>query len=90
MQTSAAELRYNLKDVMQAVERNESVTVLYHGKPKAEIRPIAHPSQSNVREHPFFAMAVDEPSIGEQAVGEQAVGEETVEAVMDQLRGSRY
>ncbi len=75
MQTSAAELRYNLKDVMLAVERNEPVTVLYHGKPKAEIRPIAHPSQSNVRQHPFFAMADDQMS---------------VEAEMDQLRGSRY
>jgi len=75
MQTSAAELRYNLKDVMLAVERNEPVTVLYHGKPRAEIRPIARQSQSNVRQHLFFGMANDQMS---------------VEAEMDQLRGSRY
>jgi len=75
MQTSAAELRYNLKDVMLAVERNEPVTVLYHGKPRAEIRPIAHPSKTSVQQHPFFAMSDDD---------------EPVEAVMEQLRGSRY
>jgi len=75
MKTSAAELRYNLKDVMLAVDRNESVTVMYHGKPKAEIRRIAHPSQSDVRKHPFFAMTDNQMSVEEQ---------------MDQLRGSRY
>lgn len=75
MQTSAAELRYNLKDVMLAVERNEPVTVLYHGKPRAEIRPIAHPSESNVRQHPFFAMIDDQRSVEEE---------------IEQLRGSRY
>lgn len=75
MQTSAAELRYNLKDVMLAVERNESVTVLYHGKPKAEIRAIARPSLTNVRQHPFFAMSDHQLPVEEE---------------VDQLRGLRY
>ncbi len=75
MKTNAVDLRRNMKDIMRAVERNEPVTVLYHGKEKAIIRPIEHTSASSVRNHAFFGMNQDDVA---------------VESVMDGLRGGRY
>jgi len=75
MKTNAVDLRRNMKDIMRAVERNEPVTVLYHGKEKAMIRPIKQASASSVRRHPFFGM-------------DKADGD--VKKVIDGLRDSRY
>ena len=41
MKATIGDLRYRMKDVLSAVERGESVTLLYRGKPKARIVPIA-------------------------------------------------
>jgi len=75
MKTNAVDLRRNMKDIMRAVERNEPVTVLYHGKEKAMIRPIEQTSASSVRSHAFFGMIQDDV---------------TVETVIDGLRDERY
>ncbi|MDQ6987283.1 MAG: type II toxin-antitoxin system prevent-host-death family antitoxin [Mariprofundaceae bacterium] len=75
MKTNAVDLRRNMKDIMRAVERNEPVTVLYHGKEKAMIRAIEQTSASSVRSHAFFGMNQDNS---------------TVERVMDGLRNGRY
>jgi prevent-host-death family protein len=40
MKATIVDLRYRMKDVLSAVERGETVTVLYRGKPKARILPI--------------------------------------------------
>jgi len=64
-----------MKDIMRAVERNEPVTVLYHGKEKAMIRPIEKAFESSVRSHAFFGMNKDDIA---------------VEIVMDGLRDGRY
>jgi len=55
MKINAVDLRRNMKDIMRAVGRNEPVTVLYHGKEKAMIRPIEQTSFSSVRSHAFLA-----------------------------------
>jgi len=75
MKTNAVDLRRNMKDIMRAVERNEPVTVLYHGKEKAMIRPIEQTSASSVRSHAFFGMNQDDVA---------------VESVIDGLRDGRY
>jgi len=75
MKTNAVDLRRNMKDIMRAVERNEPVTVLYHGKEKAMIRPIEQTSASSVRDHAFFGMNQDDIA---------------VETVIDGLRNGRY
>jgi len=75
MKTNAVDLRRNMKDIMRAVERNEPVTVLYHGKEKAMIRPIEQTSASSVRIHAFFGMNEDDVA---------------VETVIDGLRDGRY
>ena len=40
MKATVLDLRYRTKDILKAVERGESVTVLYRGKEKAIIQPI--------------------------------------------------
>jgi prevent-host-death family protein len=40
MKATVLDLRYRTKDVLKAVERGETVTVLYRGKEKALIQPI--------------------------------------------------
>jgi len=63
MKTNAVDLRRNMKDIMRAVERNEPVTVLYHGKEKAMIHPIGKTSASSVRSHAFFGMNQEDVAV---------------------------
>ena len=39
MKATVLDLRYRTKDILKAVERGETVTVLYRGKEKARILP---------------------------------------------------
>ena len=40
MKASVVDLRYRMKDVLAAIDRGETVTVLYRGKEKARLTPI--------------------------------------------------
>jgi antitoxin (DNA-binding transcriptional repressor) of toxin-antitoxin stability system len=75
MNASVVDLRYKMNEVLQAVDRRETVTVMYHGKAKAAIVPIETGRTIKVSNHPFFGMA-DTPK-------------QSVEEVMDDLRGGR-
>ena len=77
MEASIVDLRYKMKDVLRAIDRNEKVDILYHGKRKAVLVPASETNAEvqHVRDHPFFGMRQDE---------------EPVEQVMDRLRGGRY
>lgn len=57
MNVSVVDLRYNMKDVLKALDRSEKVMVHYHGKLKAVL--IAHKEEKasvRVQEHPAFGM----------------------------------
>ncbi len=56
MKASIVDLRYKTKDILKALERNESVTVLYHGKVRGVINPVKEKSVTKVKDHPFFGM----------------------------------
>jgi hypothetical protein len=56
MKASIVDLRYKTKDILKALERNESVTVLYHGKVRGVIKPAKQVTMINVRDHEFFGM----------------------------------
>jgi antitoxin (DNA-binding transcriptional repressor) of toxin-antitoxin stability system len=75
MEATVVDLRYHMNDVLKALERNESVNVLYRGKVKGVIRPAARASSSKLRDHAFFG------SLGSA---------ESVERTVDRLRGGRY
>jgi len=76
VKASIVDLRYNMKDVLKALERNEEVTILYHGKVKGTIIPQKTQTEQSVKDHPFFAMNPDD--------------KDTVEEKMETLRGGRY
>ena len=56
MKASIVDLRYKTKDILRALERNESVTVLYHGKVRGVITPAKQRSAMKVKDHAFFGM----------------------------------
>jgi len=75
MQATIVDLRYRMNDVLKALDRNEEVGILYHGKLKGIIRTAMRRTARRVTEHPFFNM-------------QRNVG--SVDAKMGRLRGGRY
>jgi len=73
---SVVDLRYKMNEVLQALDRRETVTVMYHGKARAAIVPIETGRTLKVSDHPFFGMA--DTTI------------RSVEEVMADLRGGRF
>ncbi|MFZ2655574.1 MAG: hypothetical protein WAX69_11650 [Victivallales bacterium] len=76
MNASVIDLRYRMRDVLKALDNNEKVQVLCHGKAKGVIMPAGGSAKMNVRDHEFFGMNADE--------------KDTVDSVMDKLRGGRH
>ena len=56
MNASIVDLRYRTKQVLQALDRRESVSVLYHGKVKGTIIPAPSEAARKVSDTPFFGM----------------------------------
>ncbi len=56
MNASIVDLRYKTSEILKALDRNESVTVLYHGKVKGIIKPAREKLDLKVKDHPFFGM----------------------------------
>jgi hypothetical protein len=75
MKASVVDLRYRMNEILKAIDRNEEVTILYHGKVKGVIKPKISKGRTRVSDHPFFNMYSSK---------------ETVDEVMANLRGNRY
>jgi len=75
MKASVVDLRYRMNEILKAIDRNEEVTILYHGKVKGVIKPKISRGRKRISDHPLFNMY---PS------------KETVHEVMADLRGDRY
>jgi len=75
MKATVVDLRYRMKEVLKAIDRNEEVTILYHGKVKGIIKPNISRGRKRISDHPFFNMHSSK---------------ETVHEVMADLRGGRY
>ncbi len=78
MKASVVDLRYKMNDILKALDRNEKVTIHYHGKKKGVIIPEGggKEKEEKIREHPFFGMSKE--------------CAKTVKQEMDDLRGPRY
>jgi len=86
MKASILDLRYNMKSVLQALDRNESVDIFYYGKKKGVLTPVSdQEDQENhaegkkkmrVGDHPFFGSTKDDVL--------------SVEDRMNKLRKGRY
>ncbi len=77
MKASIVDLRYKTNDILKALDRNESVTVLYHGKVKGIIKPAREKTALKVKDHPFFNMYDDSE-------------QQTVLEELDSLRKARH
>ncbi|NIP39082.1 MAG: type II toxin-antitoxin system Phd/YefM family antitoxin [Candidatus Dadabacteria bacterium] len=75
MKATIVDLRYKMKEVIKALDRKETVTILYHGKEKGLIVPIRGKDKKDITKHPFFGMNKDD--------------KKSVEKTMKELRESR-
>ena len=75
MEATIVDLRYKMNDILKALNRNENVDVLYHGKLKGTIIAKTKLPEKKLIEHPFFNMINSK---------------EPVEQTMTNLRGGRY
>ena len=61
MKATTLDLRYKMKDILRAIDRGETVTVLYRGKEKARLVPIENKADKELKpsDHPAFGMWKD-------------------------------
>ena len=59
MKATTLDLRYRTKDVLKAVERGVTVTVLYRGKAKAQIVPLSSPKATGLLTGDAFGLWKD-------------------------------
>ena len=76
MKASIIDLRYKMNRILKSLERNESVTILYHGKEKGVLFPKRIRKDLRVMDHPFFGMMKNEVK--------------SVSSKMENLRGGRF
>jgi len=75
MKATVLDLRYRMKDIFNALDRNEKVTILYHGSPRGELIPIKHKVTASSKHHPLFNIRQSD---------------DHVETIVNDLRGHRY
>ncbi|OGT42228.1 MAG: hypothetical protein A3F42_01320 [Gammaproteobacteria bacterium RIFCSPHIGHO2_12_FULL_37_34] len=75
MRASILDLRYHMKEILQALERNETIEILYHGKHKGILIPPARIQNLSTQNHPYFGMVASKKSVAKE---------------MEKLRGGRY
>jgi hypothetical protein len=75
MKASVVDLRYRMNEILKAIDRNEEVTILYHGKVKGVIKPNISRGRKRISDHPFFNMYQSKRRVDE---------------LMNDLRGDRY
>ena len=68
MDASILDLRYKMRNVLNALNRRERVRILYHGRVKGEIIPFKGNSKIKSNQHPLFGMLKDEKGNPEEIV----------------------
>ena len=56
MKASILDLRRRMKDILLALDRNESVTIFYRGKEKAILSPSRRRTDKSVKDHEAFGL----------------------------------
>jgi len=73
MNASILDLRYRMKDVLGAIDRGETVTVLYRGKVKAKLMPVVASSGTSgtrtarTQDQPLFGLWKDREDLADPA-----------------------
>ena len=56
MKASILDLRRRMKDILLALDRNESVTIFYRGKEKAILSPSRQRTDKSAKDHEAFGL----------------------------------
>lgn len=75
VEVMVSDLRHRMKFILKALERDEELVVLYHGKPIGIIKTVPKSSPMWMTDRPFFGMRKSRKSVA---------------AEMKNLRGGRY
>lgn len=73
MNASILDLRYKMKDVLRAIDRGQTVTVLYRGKPKAILAPLSVSTGASgagapkTQDQPLFGLWKDREDLSDPA-----------------------
>jgi antitoxin (DNA-binding transcriptional repressor) of toxin-antitoxin stability system len=70
MNATIVDLRYNMKNVLRAIDCGETVTVLYRGKERAKLTPVTPaPSATapKTRDQPLFGLWKDREDMSDPA-----------------------
>ena len=70
MNATIVDLRYNMKTVLRAIDRGETVTVLYRGKERAKLMPIAPAASGGTpktKDQPLFGLWKDREDLSDPA-----------------------
>lgn len=68
MKATILDLRYRMKDVLRAIDRGESVTVLYRGKKKARLVPLSEDRKpAKASAHPACGIWADRDDVADPA-----------------------
>jgi len=62
MNATIVDLRYRMKDVLRAIDRGETVTILYRGKEKARLMPVS--GEAAARSRKAAPKTQDQPLFG--------------------------
>lgn len=67
MKATFVDLRTKSSEIIQALERNETVTILYRGRPKAVMQPIAEMSEAGglAKDHAAFGLWKDRDDLND-------------------------
>ena len=71
MNASIVDLRYRMKDVLRAIDRGETVSVLYRGVEKARLVPVgldhekSAPLGARAKDQPFFGLWKDRDDLAD-------------------------
>jgi hypothetical protein len=68
MDASILDLRYKMRNVLNALNRRERVRILYHGRVKGEIIPSKGNRKIKSNQHPLFGILKDEKGNPEEIV----------------------
>jgi hypothetical protein len=70
MKASFVDLRKKSAEIIRALDRNEQVTILYRGRPKAIMRPVRNQGKQAVakaKDHPAFGLWADRQDLKDVA-----------------------
>ncbi len=70
MKASFLDLRKRTSEILQALDRNESITVLYRGRPKAIMQPVQKDNRSGgvkAKDQPAFGIWADRKDLKDVA-----------------------